>query len=45
MSSTCFIFLWVLVCQTALSQAKKEQIETLILQKKDSYIKVLYTER
>ena len=39
-----FIFLILLLCQSAFSQSKKEQIETLIYQK-DSLVKVLAKER
>jgi hypothetical protein len=44
MRPTCFAFLLLLVCQSAFSQSKKDQIETLIFQK-DSLGRVLEKER
>jgi hypothetical protein len=44
MKYTTLAFLMLLLCQSAFSQSKKEQIETLILQK-DSLVKVLEKER
>ena len=44
MRATCFAFLLLLVCQSAFSQSKKEQIESLIFQK-DSLLNSLLMER